>query len=111
MSQMRPNQKASGIFQMILAAWKNISANMPPDRDLDRKLVRSSAVVAVGYKRASRTLQVEYFSGWVCEASGVPKEIYEKLMQAKDFDTVFRRHVLNQYPMDRIGRLVPVFGG
>ncbi len=74
-------------------------------------LVRSSSIVSVGYKQASHTLQVEYFSGWVCEASGVPKVLYKKLMQTDDFDAVFRDHIRFKYPMDRVGRLLPVFGG
>lgn len=84
---------------------------MPAGREIERTLVRSSSIVSVGYKRSSRTLQVEYFSGWVCEVSGVPKALYKQLMQASDFDVVFRKSIHIQYPMDRVGRLSSVFGG
>lgn len=111
MTQAPHNPKANRLFHLIVAALQNLSSPLSPDQDLDRNLVRSSAIVSVGYKRSSRTLQVEYFSGWVCEASGVPKEIYQKLMTAKSFDAAFRSHVQNQYPMNRVGQLLPVFGG
>lgn len=111
MSQVRPNPKRRSIYQMITAIWQSMAPGVPSDRNLDRMLVRSSSIVAVGYKQASLTLQVEYFSGWVYEASGVPKALYKKLAQADDFDAVFRNHIRFQYPMDRVGRLLPVFAG
>jgi hypothetical protein len=111
MSQEQPKRQTTGVYQMIAAAWQSLSAGMPDDRHLDREIVNSMSVVSVGYKRTSKTLQVEYFSGWVCEASGVPSELYKQLMQARDFDAVFRRQIHARYPMDRVGRLLPVFGG
>lgn len=106
-----PSRQTSNLFQLIASAWEKFTESIPVERDLERRLVKSASIVAVGYEHETGRLQVEYFCGWVYEVAGVPQLTVQHLMQAHDFDAAFRERIQSQYTMERVGRLLPVFGG
>ena len=69
---------------------------------MDRRLVQSSNVSAIGYDPQTQTLEVEFLSGWVYQYYGVPEHIHTQFMQAPSKGRFLHAYIRNQYPYSRI---------
>ncbi|MEP5152173.1 KTSC domain-containing protein [Planktotalea sp.] len=110
MSEKRATIRRSNLLGMLISAYQDAFLTMPADQNRERTEVQSRSIVSVAYLHASKSLQIEYLSGWIYEARNVPAALYAQLMQDDDFDRVFYTQIQNKFPMDRIGRLWPVCG-
>jgi len=70
---------------------------------MDRHLVASSNVRAIGYDSATQTLEVEFQSGWVYQYYGVSKYLYQQIMQASSKGRFLNQYIKNAYPYSRVG--------
>jgi KTSC domain len=59
---------------------------------MDRTPVQSSTIASVGYEEETSTLEVGFNNGTIYQYFGVPKHIYEGLMNASS-----KGSYLNQY--------------
>jgi hypothetical protein len=69
---------------------------------MDRILVDSSNLVAVGYDKASEVLEVEFRTGSVYHYLEVPDEKYQGLMSAVSKGKYFHDHIINQYDFEEV---------
>jgi hypothetical protein len=68
---------------------------------MERQKVVSSNIGAVGYDGTNQILEVQFTSGKVYQYSGVPKEIYENMLQAESKGRYFASNIRNtggKYP-------------
>ena len=68
---------------------------------MDRNLVDSSTITAVGYDRGTAVLEIEFTSGEVYEYFLVPHSVYEGLLRATSKGRFFGDHVRNHYRFRR----------
>jgi len=64
---------------------------------MERKPVRSSNILNVGYDETTQTLQIEYLTHRVYNYFGVPKEVYEAMMKAPSVGKYFWANIRTQY--------------
>lgn len=64
---------------------------------MDRKPVRSSSVVSVGYEEPSRLLEVEFKTGAVYEYREVPSSEYAALMGAASVGGYLNASIKGRY--------------
>ncbi|MFZ1327030.1 MAG: KTSC domain-containing protein [Candidatus Contendobacter sp.] len=60
---------------------------------MERKLVSSSNLRAVGYDSDTRTLEVEFLNGGIYRYSGVPASVHAGLMSASSHGQYFNTHI------------------
>lgn len=66
-----------------------------------RETVSSSAVLGVGYDRATRTLEIEFRSGRLYRYHGVEPDVFEQLMSAPSKGRFMNARIRNSYPFSR----------
>jgi KTSC domain len=64
--------------------------------------IESSAIAAVGYDEASRTLELEFVGGAVYDYDGVPPEEVLGLLEADSRGRYFDDHIRGPYPFRRV---------
>lgn len=64
--------------------------------------VVSSNLSAVGYKRETQTLYVEFNSGGLYRYDGVPELVYVQLMNAGSHGSFFAHNIKNKYPPTKL---------
>ena len=64
---------------------------------MPRQPVRSSNIASIGYDSSTNTLEVEFLSGAVYQYYGVPKAVYEGLMNASSHGSFLATHVKGRY--------------
>lgn len=69
---------------------------------VNRQLVNSSNIRAVGYEPEIRILEVEFHGGGLYQYSGVPESVYKGLMQAASKGSYFHHHVKDKYPFRKL---------
>lgn len=69
---------------------------------VDRKPVKSSNVVSVGYDAEARELHVEFKGGKVYAYSGVPQEIADHLFQVQSVGRYVQGYLVGAYPYRRV---------
>ena len=69
---------------------------------MDRTIVVSSNVKAVGYDEASETLEVEFLNGSCYQYFGVPSSIHEKMMLEPSKGRFLHTYIRNVYPYSRV---------
>ncbi len=69
---------------------------------MDRLQVASSNIREVGYDITTQTLEVEFLSGWVYQYYGVPKNLYQQIMQAPSKGQFLNQYIKNAYPYSRV---------
>lgn len=69
---------------------------------MERQRVSSSNLASVGYDADSSVLEVEFHGGEIYQYSGVPQEIYQRLMRASSHGSYFYRNIRDKYPTKRI---------
>lgn len=97
-------------IRAVAAAWSSTFPMLPREREMERRLVRSGSVVSVGHDQTTGVMQVEFYNGWLCEAAGVPSDVYDNLMQSPCFDKTFSQLTDESYPLERIGQIPPIMG-
>jgi len=60
---------------------------------MERQVVKSSNLVAVGYDKASSKLEIEFKNGAVYQYDGVSKEEYAGLMDAASQGDYFNQNI------------------
>jgi len=69
---------------------------------MDRILVDSSNLIAVGYDQAAKVLEVEFRTGSVYQYLEVPEEKYQGLMSAVSKGQYFHDNIINQYDFEEV---------
>lgn len=67
----------------------------------------SSQVTAVGYDPATRILQVRFTTGAEYQYSGVPPDLYARLIAAPSFGSFLHKHVKGKYPYVKVKDATP----
>lgn len=66
--------------------------------------IDSTMLYAVGYDEDRHALDVVFNTGGIYRYTGVPKNVYDGLLQAASKGRYMQEHVLDQYPFQRIHR-------
>jgi hypothetical protein len=69
---------------------------------MHRTPVASSSIASVGYRPASRTLELEYRGGGVYQYIDVPPLEYDSLMQANSKGRFVNAHIKGRYRYRRV---------
>ena len=69
---------------------------------MERVKVSSSNIRSIGYEESTKTLEIEFKQGSVYQYKGVPKNIFENLMNANSHGTYFHSYIKDKYPTSRI---------
>ena len=64
--------------------------------------IDSEMLIAAGYDRRSRTLQVIFRTGHIYRYKGVPSTEYDRLMSADSKGKYMHRHIIGHYPYERL---------
>ena len=70
---------------------------------MERYSVASSNIASIGYDAPSQILEVEFLSGTIYQYYGVPKNIYDRLMQAGSKGRFLNMYISNAYGYSRVG--------
>ncbi|VTU41175.1 hypothetical protein H4CHR_05910 [Variovorax sp. PBS-H4] len=70
---------------------------------MNRELIASSTIIAIGYDEPSQTLEVEFKTGAVYQYYNVTQALYEQLMQAGSKGQFLAYQIKNAYPYSRVG--------
>ena len=69
---------------------------------MHRRAVSSSNLAAVGYEAMTQTLEVEFHGGQVYQYYGVPKQMFDELMQAPSAGKFFNLYIREGYAYSRV---------
>lgn len=72
--------------------------------------VRSSMISAVRYHEGHQILEVAFNKG-IYLYFGVPRQVFEGLLQAESKGRYMRQHIIDRYPWIKKSRLRPAFPG
>lgn len=70
---------------------------------MDRQIVASSNVAAIGYDEASATLEVEFLNGAVYQYFNIGSDLHAQLMAAPSKGQFMHAYIRNAYPFSRVG--------
>ena len=70
---------------------------------MNRDVVASSRVTAIGYDPPTQTLEVEFLKGSVYQYYGVPEHMYKNIMQAPSKGGFLNTYIRDSYPYSRVG--------
>ena len=70
---------------------------------MNRDVVASSGVAAIGYDPPTQTLEVEFLKGSVYQYYGVPEHMYQNIMQAPSKGGFLNTYIRDSYPYSRVG--------
>lgn len=65
---------------------------------MERNVVTSQVLRAVGYRAADQTLEIEFVSGRVYQYVGVPESLYGWLLRSPSKGGIFNRMIRDKYP-------------
>ena len=68
---------------------------------MKRKTVWSSSVRSVGYDEAAQILEIEFVSGGVYRYYGVPRDVYQELLEASSKGAYFLARIRDEYQYAR----------
>lgn len=69
---------------------------------MERQIVSSSNLAAVGYDPVTQTLEVEFHGGRIYQYYGVPERMFEEIKQAPSAGRFFNTYIRNGYPYSRV---------
>lgn len=100
---------AMGRWRIIIDGRERFAAatqTAPVDRDstgpVERRTVRSSSVVSVGYDPPARTLDVEFRTGRIYRYFDVPPLVYSDLLNADSIGGFINRSIKGRFSCRRI---------
>jgi hypothetical protein len=67
-----------------------------------RQPVDSSSLASVGYDAATRTLEVEFRSGWIYRYHEVGADMFERLMKAESKGRFMNAYIRSAYRFTRV---------
>lgn len=70
---------------------------------MERRLVSSSNVSAIGYDEPSQTLEVEFQNGSIYQYYNVPGHIFEELLAAPSKGQFLNYQIKHSFPYTRVG--------
>ena len=68
---------------------------------MKREPVSSSNIKSVGYDEMTSTLEIEFGNGDVWQYRGVPKAIYQEMMEAASIGKYFYKNIKSQFDAER----------
>lgn len=68
---------------------------------MDRKPVKSSNIVSIGYDPEKQTMEVEYKNGGVYSYASVPQGSYDELMAASSVGSHLHAHIKPRHKHSR----------
>lgn len=69
---------------------------------MERRAVRSTNIVSVGYDAKAKLLEVEFGSGGIYQYAGVPESRYRSFMKASALGSYFHREIKPWYACRKI---------
>ena len=69
---------------------------------MDKILVNSSNIIAVGYDPQQQVLEVEFQSGGLYQYLNVPGELYQSLMTAVSKGEYFHDYIMNKFDFAKL---------
>ena len=69
---------------------------------MERTLVSSTNIRAIGYDPNSSTLEIEFNHGAVYQYSDVPQGEFDALISAASHGTYFNANIKNRYPVVKL---------
>lgn len=69
---------------------------------MDRVRVSSSNLRSVGYEASSRTLEVEFINGTVCQYRAVPEQTHAGLMRSASKGSYFADHIRDRFACRKV---------
>lgn len=66
------------------------------------KPLQSEMLIAAGYDRKYRILEVIFRTGGTYRYKGVPSSAYDGLMSAESKGKYMHRHIIGRYPYERV---------
>ena len=69
---------------------------------MERVSLESTSLKSVAYDEETLTLEVEFVEGGIYQYSGVPKEIYESLMNAESKGRYYVIKIRNTFPYQKV---------
>jgi DNA helicase HerA-like ATPase len=70
---------------------------------VERTVVQSSNLAAVGYDEATETLEIEFLNGRIYQYFNVPADIYKHFCEAGSKGIFFNMYIRNAFPCSRVG--------
>lgn len=67
-----------------------------------RERIKSRNILAIGYNKESRLLEVEFKNGGIYQYFEVPQEEFEYLMSADSIGSYFYHNIRNSYEWEKI---------
>lgn len=69
---------------------------------MQRQHVSSSDIESIGYDESARILEIAFLSGDIYQYSGVPKYIYQELMNASSHGSYLAKNIKNVFSYQKI---------
>jgi len=69
---------------------------------MERRIVTSSVVRAIGYDAEARALEIDFHTGRRYRYENVPAEIYTELVESDSIGATFNECVRDAYPSKRL---------
>ena len=60
---------------------------------MERQHVSSSNLKSIGYDPTTRTLEIEFLNGGLCQYSGIPDSVYQGLISASSHGQYFDSYI------------------
>jgi hypothetical protein len=61
-------------------------------------VISSSAIAAVGYDDATRQMKIRFVAGHTYDFCGVPRSVFEGLLDAASKGRYYNEHIKDRYP-------------
>jgi hypothetical protein len=71
---------------------------------MNRRIVQSSNIRAVGHDPRSNTLEVEFHDGGIYQYAGVPANEYAALVSSQSVGSHFHKHIKDNYKSTRVDK-------
>jgi hypothetical protein len=69
---------------------------------VEREIVRSAAIRAIGYEPTSGVLEVEFHKGPIYRFEGVPEFLYRGFVASRSKGKFFHTRIANRYPFQQV---------
>lgn len=89
---------------LLLTAWISVRSLAAPSPGIpvERVSVESSSLLAIGFARETRVLEIEFRSGAAYRYLGVPPAVFEELKKAESKGRYFAHFIRGKYEFQRI---------
>lgn len=102
MPSMMMVQRSMTIGRSDWEARISRDARIKVEMDMERKRVKSSNLISVGYEAATRRLEIEFKDGSVYAYADVPKAVHTALMKAKSLGGFLFKKIKGVYEATKV---------